>query len=142
MRIAHVVQIPCPDRQTHTTDRFASSGEGLWDQTLIHVYQVCQCAATPVVISASLRRRPARIPTLTLTPLACRSFSLEIAQEPTYRWVAGRLLSLASSLIAQSSRYRRLHSDVRANLTARVNRRVMATKYRVVDPYQSMEHQP
>ena len=104
MRIAHVVQIPCPDRQTHTTDRFASSGEGLWDQTLIHVYQVCQCAATPVVISASLRRRPARIPTLTLTPLACRSFSLEIAQEPTYRWVAGRLLSLASSMIAQPAR--------------------------------------
>ena len=66
----------------------------------------------------------------------------EKAREAAYRWVAGRLLSLASSLIAQSSRYRRLHSDVRANLTARVNRRVMSTKYRVVDPYQSMEHQP
>ena len=37
-------------------------------------------------------------------PLACRYFSLEIAQEPTYRWVAGRLLSLASSMIAQPAR--------------------------------------
>ena len=92
----------------------------------------------PVVISAPLRRRrPARFPTS--TPLACRSFSLGIAQEPTYRWVAGRLLSLASSLIAQPTRYRPLHSDVRAYLAARVNKRVVATNCRVVDPYQNME---
>ena len=72
----------------------------------------------------------------------CVDLSLEIAQEPTYRWVAGRLLSLASSLIAQPTRYRPLRSDVRASLAARVNRRVMATTYRVVDHYQSMEQQP
>ena len=69
----------------------------------------------------------------------CVDLSLEIAQEPTYRWVAGRLLSLASSLIAQPTRYRPLHSDVRAYLAARVNRSAMCSDNSVVDRYQSME---
>ena len=61
------------------------------------------CAATPRVIPASLSRTStARF--LTSTPLACRFFSVKMAQEPTYRWVAGRLLSLASSMIAQPAR--------------------------------------
>ena len=98
-------------------------------------------AATPRVISASLKRTStARF--LTSTPLACRYFSVKMAQEPTYRWVAGRLLSLASSLVAQPCRYRPLHSDVRAYLVAPVNEKVIATNYRVVNPYQSMEQQP
>ena len=59
-----------------------------------------------------------------------------------YRWVTGRLQTLASSLIAQPTRYRPLPSDVRAYLAAPVTRRVMATNYRVVDRYQSMEQQP
>ena len=99
------------------------------------------CAATPRVIPASLSRTStARF--LTSTPLACRFFSVKMAQEPTYRWVAGRLLSLASSLVAQPCRYRPLHSDVRAYLVAPVNEKVIATNYRVVNPYQSMEQQP
>ena len=65
----------------------------------------------------------------------------EKARRATYRWVAGRLLSLAS-LIAQPTQHRPLHSDVRAYLAAWVNRKVMVTNYRVVDPYQSMEQQP
>ena len=97
-------------------------------------------AVTPRVISASLMRTStARF--LTSTPLACRFFSVKIAQEPTYRWVAGRLLSLGSSLVAQPSRYRPLHSDVRAYLAAPVNEKVIATNYRVVDLYRSMEQQ-
>ena len=40
------------------------------------------------------------------------------------------------------SGHRPFHSDVRAYLAVRVNRRVMATNYRVVGPYQSMEQQP
>ena len=51
----------------------------------------------------------------------------EIVHEPTYRWVDCRLLSLVSSLIAQPTRYRPLHSDVRAYPAARVNERLMAT---------------
>ena len=71
------------------------------------------------------------------------SFSLEIAQEPTYRWIAGPLLSLASSLNAQRTRHRPLHSDVRACLAARVNSRAMGTNNCcVVNPYQGMEQQP
>ena len=65
----------------------------------------------PVVISASLRT--------TSSPLS-----------------NSRLLTLASSLVAQPTRYPPLPSDVRAYLAARVNRRVMATNYRVVDRYQ------
>ena len=45
-------------------------------------------------------------------------------------------------LAAHPTRYRPLPSAVRAYLAARVNRRVMATNYRVVDRYQSMEQQP
>ena len=66
---------------------------------------------------------------------------LEMARDQTYRWVAGRLLTRASSLVAQPTRYRPLPSDVRAYLAARVSRRVMATTYRVVDRYQIMEQQ-
>ena len=65
----------------------------------------------------------------------------EIAQEPTYRWVAGRPRSLASSLMAQPTLCRPLHSDVSAYPAVRVNRKVMATNYCVVDPYQSVEQQ-
>ena len=54
-------------------------------------------------------------------------------QEPTNRWFAGRLLSLVPSLIAQSTRYRPLHSDVWVCLAARVNRRVMASNHCVAD---------
>ena len=66
----------------------------------------------------------------------------EVSREPTYRWVAGWPLALDSSLVAQPTRYRPLPSDVRVHLAARVNRRVMATNYRAVDRYQSMEQQP
>ena len=45
-------------------------------------------------------------------------------------------------MVAQPTRYRPLPSDVRAYVAARVNRRVMATNYRVVHRYQSMEQQP
>ena len=65
----------------------------------------------------------------------------EKAREAAYRWVAGRLLSFAFTLVAQPTRYRLSHSDVRAYLGARVNTRVMAINYRVVDPYQRMEQQ-
>ena len=48
---------------------------------------------------------------------------------------------LTSSLIAQPSPYRFLHSDVPADLAARANRSVIATTYRVLDPYQIIEQQ-
>ena len=54
-------------------------------------------------------------------------FGKEIApHRPTAGSLAVYDRSLASSLIAQPTRYRPLHSDVRACLATRVNRRVMA----------------